>query len=294
MPLPTTYLFVPGNRPERFDKAMASGAGAVIVDLEDAVAPAEKAGARATVAAWYEAAAGAAKSARFAKSASSEDAAPAADIAAAELPVLIRINDVTTPWFEDDLAMLREAAVRAVMLPKCEQPEQVTQVLAAMPAGAAVMALIETARGLLNVERIAAAPGVSRLAFGTLDYAVDLDLSDDPRGLLYPASRIAIASRAAGIASPVAGVTPDIRDEARLLAELSDARACGFGAKLCIHPTQVAWVRQALRPSAADVQWADRVIAAAESSSGAVQLDGKMVDRPVLLKARAILDRAAD
>jgi citrate lyase subunit beta/citryl-CoA lyase len=132
---------------------------------------------------------------------------------------------------------------------------------------------------------------VQRLAFGTLDYALDLGLSGDPRGLLYPASRIALASRAAGLAPPVAGITAAIDDEAALRADFDQARACGFGAKLCIHPRQIETVHAMLAPTPEQRDWAERVLAAAESGSGAVQLDGKMVDRPVLLRAQAILDQ---
>jgi citrate lyase subunit beta/citryl-CoA lyase len=132
---------------------------------------------------------------------------------------------------------------------------------------------------------------VQRLAFGTLDYAVDLDLGGDEAPLETPSAQIAIASRAAGIGSPVAGVTPAIDDEPRLLADLAFARRYGFGAKLCIHPKQIAPIHRAFMPTDAEVDWARRVIAAAAASEGAVQVDGKMVDRPVLLKANAILAR---
>jgi citrate lyase subunit beta / citryl-CoA lyase len=160
-----------------------------------------------------------------------------------------------------------------------------------LPADGAVLPIIESATGMRDVDGIAASPGVQRLAFGTLDYAVDLDLGDDDRALDYPSAKIAIASRAAGIGAPVAGVTPSIDDEQRLLADLAFARRYGFGAKLCIHPKQVAPINRAFAPAAAEVDWARRVIAAAAASEGAVQVDGKMVDRPVLLKAQAILAR---
>jgi citrate lyase subunit beta/citryl-CoA lyase len=145
---------------------------------------------------------------------------------------------------------------------------------------------------VLAVESIAAVPAVQRLAFGTLDYAVDLDLSGDERGLTYPACRVAIASRAAGLLAPIAGVTTDIDDEATLLADLAFARACGFGAKLCIHPRQVAALHRALAPRPEEIAWAQRVLTAANAARGAVQVDGQMVDRPILLKAKNILDRA--
>jgi citrate lyase subunit beta/citryl-CoA lyase len=263
----TTYLFVPGNRPERFDKALASRADVVILDLEDAVAPDEKSDARRAIAQWC--AAGTAHRARLA----------------------IRINDPTTSWIADDLQLLRTTGIPVAILPKAESPEFVAQVLHAMAASGLVIPIIESARGVANVESIALAHGVLRLAFGTLDYAVDLDLSGDERGLVYAASRLAIASKCAGLAAPIAGVTAALDDEGRLEADVAFARACGFGAKLCIHPRQVEAVHRLFAPTPAEIDWAARVVAAAEDHSGAFALDGKMVDGPVLLKARAILGR---
>jgi citrate lyase subunit beta/citryl-CoA lyase len=265
--LPTTYLFVPANRPDRYAKAFAAGADAVIVDLEDAVSPDDKAIARRALADWC---------------------AVHPDMAA---KVIVRINDETTEWFDEDLALANGVGISAIMLPKAELASQVSRVKAVLAPGSAIIPIIETARGLLNVDAVTASPGVQRLAFGTLDYAVDLDLSGDERGLIYPACRMALASRAAGLAAPIAGVTADLADDAALLSDLAFARACGFSAKLCIHPKQVALIQQALRPDAREVDWAQRVIAAAGAGRGAVQVDGKMVDRPVLLKAQAILDR---
>ena len=178
------------------------------------------------------------------------------------------------------------------MLPKAEAPGQIERVLAALPEGGMVVPIIESARGALNCDSIAAAKGVHRLAFGTLDYAVDLNLPGDERGLLYTASRMAIASKAAGLATPIAGVTAALGDDERLKADLDFARACGFGAKLCIHPKQVAVVNAWFAPTATEIEWAQRVLAAAEGNQGAFQLDGKMVDRPVILKARNLLDLA--
>src|SRR5262245_40169372 len=244
MSAPLTYLFVPGNRPERFDKALAAGADAIILDLEDAVSPEGKDEARAHVAAWL-----ANHSADFDR-------------------IVVRVNAVTTSWSADDVAMLREARVRFAMLPKSENAAEVESVAVALAPGAQVLALIESALGMRDVDAIAAAKGVQRLVYGTLDYAVDLDLSGDDVGLIYAGSRIAIASRCAGIASPVAGVTAAIDDEARLLADLAFARALGFGAKLCIHPRQVAAIRKALAPTAQEIDWARRVEAAVKGSQG--------------------------
>jgi len=265
---PFSYLFVPGNRPERFDKALASGADAIVIDLEDAVAADDKARSREHIAAWLGVRDGIGER------------------------VLVRINDAGTPFFDADLSLVRSAGIRGIMLPKVEHGHQVDRLRAVLPSGGFVVPLIESARGVLAVESIAGMPAVQRLAFGTLDYAVDLDLSGDERGLVYPACQIAIASRVAGLLSPIAGVTTDIDDEGKLLADLAFARACGFGAKLCIHPRQVAALHRAMAPGPEEIAWAKRVLAAANAAPGAVQVDGQMVDRPVVLKAQSILARA--
>jgi citrate lyase subunit beta/citryl-CoA lyase len=186
MAAPRTYLFVPGNRPERFAKAVASGADAVVLDLEDAVAADTKANARAAVNAWA-------------------TAADPSDRARA----VVRINDTESPEHTADLQLIAESGLPAVMLPKAETIEQVAAVRAA--AGPLrVLALIETARGVEQAGAVAAADGVARLVFGTLDLALDLDLDIEqaPDGLGYAAGRLAVASRIAGLPAPVAGVTP--------------------------------------------------------------------------------------
>lgn len=267
--LPVSYLFVPGNRPERFAKAFATEAGAVILDLEDAVSPDDKARARDAIADWL--------------GKNSFDPARLA----------LRINDALSTWHADDLALVKATGIKQVMLPKAESPDQVAASVAAVGAAnhLVVLPLVESARGIAGVDAIAGASGVQRIAFGTLDYAADLDLSGDPLGLIHPASRIAIASRVAGLAAPIAGVTPSLDDAARLEADWAFARACGFAAKMCIHPKQVEVIERLSRPSDAEVHWAEKVLAAAAHSTGAVQVDGRMVDRPVVLKAESILAR---
>ena len=268
MKLPRTYLFVPGNRPERFAKALASGADVVIFDLEDAVAADDKVAARNAVADW-------------------------AGTAAERSRIVVRINDARSVGFADDLRLLRETGIRAAMLPKAEQAQQIETLRAAVP-GVAVLALIESARGLANADAVAAAEGVTRLVFGNLDYALDLDLdiSEQSDALIHAAARLAIASRLADLPAPVAGVTPQFDDEARLLADLAWARRHGFGAKLCIHPRQIAAIHSALTPSVAQLDWARRVLAAEAAAPGAARRDGRMVDRPVVLQAQRTLQRA--
>jgi citrate lyase subunit beta/citryl-CoA lyase len=266
-----TYLFVPGNRPDRFGKALGSGADAVVLDLEDAVAAGAKDAAREAVRTW------------------AATAAPAE-----RTRVVVRMNDPGSPHAAADLQTVVAAGLPAVMLPKTESADDIAAVRTTAP-DVVVLALVESARGMAAVEEIAAAPGVVRLVFGTLDYALDLDLEldDASDGLSYAAGRMAVASRCAGISTPVAGVTPQLGDEARLMVDLAWSRRHGFGAKLCIHPAQIAAVHTALAPSTQAVERAQRVLEADAASPGAAQLDSRMIDRPVVLAARRTLARAA-
>ncbi|WP_425261234.1 HpcH/HpaI aldolase/citrate lyase family protein [Rubrivivax sp. RP6-9] len=265
------WLFVPGDRSERFDKALAAGADCVIVDLEDAVAPDAKARARAALVAWLAAFAG-----------------------SATCRVAVRLNAADTAWFADDLAVLDQPALQAVVLPKAEDPA-VLALLAARRPGLALVPLVESAAGLAAARALAAAPGVERLAFGHLDFQVDLGLRDASEDDLLPfRCELVLASRLARIAPPLDGVTTALDAPERLAADVARARRLGFGGKLCIHPRQVAGVRVGFAPAAAEVAWAQRVLAAAAASGGAaLAVDGKMVDRPVLLRAEAILRDAA-
>jgi citrate lyase subunit beta/citryl-CoA lyase len=263
--LARAFLFVPGNRPERFGKALAAGADAVIVDLEDAVAPGDKNAARAAVAAWL----------------------------SADHPVVLRINGADTAWFTDDLALCAHPGVSGVMLPKAVRVEELAAVSAAMAGRAApavLLPLIETAAGFDAMRAIAAAPGVQRLVFGSIDFQLDLGIRGDGEELLYFRSQLVLASRLANLAAPVDGVSTAFDDLAALERDTERAMRLGFGAKLCIHPRQVATVQRVFSPSEADIAWARRVLEAAANSNGAaVALDGKMVDRPVIERARGIL-----
>ncbi len=234
MPAAITYLFVPGNRPERFAKALDSGADCIILDLEDAVALADKPAARAAIAQW------------------AQDALTQESQTRAR--VWVRINEVASPEFALDIALLQSLFLGSdlspqVMLPKCESVDQVATLCNGLPEGARVLPLIETARGMVALNDIAKTPNVHRLAFGALDYMVDLHIPADSPALGFAAAQIAIASRAAGLPAPLAGVTSAL-DSAQVTADTLAARALGFGAKMCIHPTQVAAVRQAFAPSA--------------------------------------------
>lgn len=263
-PLHRSLLFVPGHRADRFDKALAAGASGVIIDLEDAVAPADKDAARDTLAAWLR----------------------------PEHAVIVRINSADTPWFERDLALCGASGVAGVMLPKAENAATLARVWAAGAHG--LLPLVESAAGIANLDAIARAPGVWRLAFGSIDLQVDLGLKDATEDELLPFRlQLVLASRLAGIGAPVDGVSTAIDDAGRLAADVARARRLGFGGKLCIHPKQVALVNAGMAPSDAERAWAQRVIDATAASGGAaVAVDGKMVDKPVLLRAEAILREA--
>jgi citrate lyase subunit beta/citryl-CoA lyase len=266
-----SYLFVPGNRPERFDKACAAGAGAVIIDLEDAVAPNEKFTARAAVRDWL-----------CAEKVAAQSAHEPSDKA-----VLIRINSATTEWFAGDLALCNLPGVAGIVLPKAEYAAQVRMVADA--GAAAILPLIESAQGFGQLAEITQQAQVQRLIFGSIDFQLDLGIDGEGEELLFFRSQLVLQSKLAGILSPVDGVSVGIEDSAQLRSDAQRARRLGFGAKLCIHPKQVEQVNRAFRPDAASVAWAARVIDAADAAGGAaVAVDGKMVDLPVLLKARAI------
>lgn len=268
-----SFLFVPGDRPERLAKALASGADAVIIDLEDAVAPATKPQARENVAAAW--------------------ATLAADQRAR---VVLRTNAVGTIWHADDMALLAKLAgqdLGGVMPAKTESAEQM-RALAAICPGLPLLPLIESARGWQALEAIAQAPQVCRLVFGHLDFQADLGIAAGPDEIeLLPARwALVLQSRLAGLAAPVDGVTTVLDDPAMLHNDTLRARRLGFAAKLCIHPAQVSAVHQALAPSAAECDWARRVLAAVMETAdsgmetGAIRVDGRMVDAPVLALAR--------
>ncbi len=260
-----SYLFVPGNRPDRFDKACASGAHAVVADLEDAVGVEEKAFAREAVAAWL----GPARS------------------------VVLRVNAPETEAFRDDLAIATMPGVGAVMLPKTESPDQVRLLRDHLADDVPVLPLIESARGFEKSAEIAKVEGVQRLAFGSLDLQADLGLGGDDEETLYFRSHLVLVSRLAGIQPPVDGVWTDINAVDGLRAHTLRGRRLGFGGKLCIHPSQIAHVHACFRPSEDEVTWAKRVLEAASLSKGSVvKVDGRMVDVPVIRKAVHILDDA--
>jgi citrate lyase subunit beta/citryl-CoA lyase len=258
-----SYLFVPGNRPERFEKARASGADAVIFDLEDAVQPQEKQAARETVREHMDAA----------------------------RPAFVRINAADTEWFANDAAAIaNHPGVTGIVLPKAETREQIETVLAHAHPSLTILPIVETARGFANLTLLCAAPRVQRIVFGTLDFQIDLNIEGDGEEIDMFRSQIVLASRLAGLTTPVDGVSTVLDDPVVIESEARRGRRFGFGAKLCIHPLQIDAVHRAYAWTDAELAWAERVLQAVEASSGAaVAVDGKMVDMPVILKARRMV-----
>ena len=184
----------------------------------------------------------------------------------------------------------------AILLPKAESLAQARH---AAQTGLPVIPIIETARGVLNLAEVAATPGVARLAFGSLDYALDLGLSPDSPGagivLDHARIQVLLQTRAAGLPPALDGVFPGVQDTAGLARAASRAQQMGFGGMLCIHPAQVPVIHGVFAPAAAELDWARRVLAAhRDGGPGAFMLDGRMVDAPVIARARQVLAQAGE
>jgi citrate lyase subunit beta/citryl-CoA lyase len=174
------------------------------------------------------------------------------------------------------------------MLPKADSTDAVAALRAAS-SDKPVLALIESAAGMANLRTLAGG-GIARIVFGSIDFQLDLDIADDDLALLPFRMRLVLASRVANLPPPVDGVTSALDDAVRIEQEARRARSLGFGGKLCIHPKQVTIVNAAFSPSPAELDWARRIVDAAGGAGGAaVAVDGRMVDAPVLARARRLL-----
>lgn len=268
--LTRSVLFVPASRPERFAKARSSGADVVVVDLEDAVAPAEKDAARESLRQYLE---------------SNPDAA-----------VTVRINAAGTREFALDLQLCRQqSGVAAIMLAKAQGVEALQLVA---DAGKAVWPLVETALGIDELPRMARVKGVERFCFGALDMGVDLGIKPDTAGAQLLLDRVRcdllLHSKVAGLKAPIETVYPSIDDEDTVERIARQACEMGFAGMLCIHPRQLSAIHRGFSPDDAELDWARRILVAAESGEGVFKVDGKMVDAPVIQRARLILEQAGD
>lgn len=261
-----SLLFVPGSDEHKLTRALAAGADAVVADLEDAVAPAEKGAARELVARAL--------------------AGPVRECAR-----IVRINGADTDLWRDDLAAIEPLGLDAVMVPKAT-PEAVA---ALGRGGPPLVAIVETAAGLRLAYETACTPRVAALALGAADLGAELRLEPRADGLeiLFARSSLVVDSAAAGIGPPLDVVHLDTRDGEGLAREAELARSLGFGGKLCIHPAQVEIVNRVFGPSEERLAWARAAVDAYErglaGGRGAVSLDGEMIDAPVVERARAIL-----
>ena len=281
-----SLLFTPGNRLDRVPKALAAGADAVILDLEDAVGAADKLASRAAVTAFF---------------------AAAEPGLRASAMIGVRVNSLQSELGRADLAALATlpAAQRPhfVVFPKAETVAEPALCMQAFGEGSAattasgvgmpaLIAIIESARGVLAAPALAAAPGVQALAVGGLDLCADLGCSFGWEPLLHARSAVVMAAASAGIGA-VDMPWFDLQDDSGLVAECQRVRALGYGAKLAIHPRHVAGVNAAFSPSAEERDYAEGVIAAFEAAAGnAFTFRGRMIDEPVIRSARRVLARA--
>lgn len=262
-------LFCPGDRPDRFQKA-ADRADAVILDLEDAVGGDAKAAAR--------------------------DAVVAADLDPER--TIVRVQAASADGFDDDLATVASSPFRTVMLAKAESVDEVDRVVAAVP-GARVVVLCETARGVLAAEALAAHDAVVGMMWGAEDLVASLGgtSSRDDTGAYrdvaaHARSRILLAAGAFGVTA-IDAIRTDIADLDGAHAEAVDAAASGFGAKAAIHPNHVEPYRRAFAPTAEQLDEAQRILAAAETTPGVFSFEGRMVDEPILRHARSVVARGS-
>ncbi|MBP2839283.1 CoA ester lyase [Pseudomonas sp. PNP] len=257
-------LFVPGDRAERFAKAADSGADAVILDLEDAVAPAARASARLAVTRH----------------------------GIEQVPVVVRINATSTEDFLADMIALRNTHFDAVMLAKAETAADVGLIHDLLGRQVPVIPLVETANAFNDLAGLLRAPGVVQAAFGSLDLALDLGCQPDWQALAWCRGALVLQSRLAGLAPPLDGVCTRIDDPDQVTADARHACDLGFGGKLLIHPRQVVPVREAFLPDDEALRWARAVVTAIDSGA-AIKVDGAMVDRPLIERAQRILSQSS-
>ena len=266
-----SLLFVPAIRPDRFEKAVATGADAVCLDLEDGVAFPQKEEAREKAVALL------------------------AGRTPCRAEIVLRVNEPASALGDGDLAAVLAAGVRpdALMVPKVGEPDTILALerrLAPALEGLPLVVQIETARGLAAAEAIAtASPNVAVLFFGAVDLSAELGCAIEWDALLYARSRVVAAAALAGVD---AMDTPfmDVAATAQLGDEARAVRRLGFIGKAAIHPTQVPVIQAAFSPGADEIAWARRVVEAYEANEGGVLLvDGKLIERPVIASAQRIL-----
>ncbi|MDY6821762.1 MAG: CoA ester lyase [Deferribacterota bacterium] len=271
MRLYRSFLFVPGNNEKRIRKALSSEADAIIIDLEDAVATNEKDSAR--------------------------DIALRLSNEPRKKPLYIRINSLKSPYFEKDIECINTSNIDGVILPKCEKGEDVTYLVNRLKIKLDIIPLIESAKGVINSQNIAASSeNISRLAFGAIDYTLDIEAiySKTGKELLYPRSKLVLSSKVANLFPPVDTVFPDLEDETSLALEIEEAKILGMFGKLAIHPKQLPIINNNFTPSEKEIEEAKKVVEIFEKSekegTAAIEVDGKFVDYPVYKRSKNLLN----
>lgn len=262
-----SILFVPADRPDRYLKALATGSDRVCIDLEDGVALRDKQGGRAAVVEFL--------------------CTTGIDLQR----VIVRINDPSTELGRDDIAAIAHIRqfVGGISLPKVESPDIVNDVFDTCPHIDSVIALVETTRGLSNVFAIANHPQVSAIAFGSADYSTEIGCEMSWDALLYARSRIVHAA-VQGNAIPLDGAWLDLNDIAGLEDDSRRLSGLGFRGRIALHPNQVEPILRAFSISKEAIEYARRIISVVESGrKGAFSLDGKMIDEPIIRRARMTL-----
>jgi citrate lyase subunit beta / citryl-CoA lyase len=267
------YLFVPGNSERKMKRAINIEADAIIIDLEDAVVAGEKEIARQLV---YSVLNGEVKNNCNTK-------------------IYLRINSIKTPWFFDDIDMVKNLnRLDGIMIPKSEGKTSITLAAELINRDLEIIPLIETAAGVMNIEAVLTShKSVRKVAFGSVDFALDLgvDWSEDGTERTYAMSKIVLASRALGADSPIDAVFPVIDNKESFISDTIKGKQTGFYGKMVIHPRQIEWVKEVYIPNAKQIEWSTKVINVYEAAenAGAINLDGKLIDRPVYLLAKRLL-----
>lgn len=257
-------LFVPASRPEIFTKAASSNADAIIFDLEDAITPQDKDKARANLPFDFK-----------------------------QLPMIVRVNSMNTPWFDFDVERCLQIPIAALVIPKVDDPAELLPVCRRLSGKSIpVIAMIESARGIANARSIAETENVCRLAFGSFDYCADVGCAHTREALLCARHELVLASRLSNISAPLDGITANFNDQDLAFEDARHSAMLGFGGKLCIHPSQVNRVRAGFKPEEAEVEWASRVLSV--DVAGATATHGTMIDEPVRANARRIIKMAKE
>ena len=267
------YLFVPGIDEKKIKKSLATNSDAIIFDLEDGVQADQKDEARNLL---------------------RDLLTHNSNLRESNKKIILRTNSIGSPWFVNDIRLLSQLNIDSVMLPKCEEASHILTV--SKEYEGEIIPLIESALGVWNSKEILqASKQVERLAFGAVDFALDIGVEWSVEGTERDAAmkHLVLASRAAGADSPIDAVFPIINDYSSFEKDTMLAKKIGFYGKMVIHPKHIDWVKKIYQPTAQQIEWSKKVVETYEESkaNGAFELDGKLIDLPVYKQAKKILSQ---